>query len=125
LAWSKDVTKEYPIKNFPYGAVMDVRFNCLKCGRELEVCSLSVGMRDTEDKRRNWEPTERVECFCSETYCVIAENSIAGWLVKFENIHDLAPKTFQYRITRYCEEMPADLFIYYMGGINIGGVDFP
>jgi hypothetical protein len=121
LTWSKDFPSGTIIKGFLYifnGAEVDVLFKCPKCEQELEVDCLEIPdiASYIDDESNIWGPTERIECFCGETYYVIAENSITGWKVEFENVHGLTPRTFLYRIMRYYDIKRAQLFRYYTSG---------
>jgi hypothetical protein len=105
MTWSNDISTEFHfIKSplIPEGANIDVEFTCPKCEQQLKVDSLQVpriGAGDTESKSSRWGQTQTVESLCGESYDVTANNSIAGWMLEFENNNGLRPKTFRFKIS--------------------------
>lgn len=103
MSWSKDIPTEWDyvqIPMFPDGAELDVEFKCAKCGRTLltDVDLPAWGIGDNEEESRRWGDGATVECECGETYELVADNSIAGWDVNFEEGEE--PKTFRYKVTK-------------------------
>jgi len=102
LSWSKGIPLELDyiyVPSYPDGAVIDVQFECGKCGRTLDAEGLDIpspfyGGDTTEDSRR-WGDTSNVLCECGAEYDVVVDNSISGWDVNIEG--EKLPKTFRYK----------------------------
>lgn len=86
------------------GAIINIRFNCVNCNRELifysyELPSPYMGGDKHIDSYRYGE-RDSIECFnCSHIYEIDSYNSIPGWMISFEG--ENVPEFFKYRILQH------------------------
>lgn len=113
MSWSKDIPLKWDIihiPTYPDGAIIDVKFECGKCGRKLlaegvEIPSPFYG-GNSESESRRWGDRVPVECDCGAEYEVGADNTIVGWGINFEG--EKLPKTFRYKEYRVSGEPEED-----------------
>lgn len=91
MSWSNQISADQAIRMPPYpdAPLVDVEFQCAKCGRThkacVEITSYLAG-RDPETGSGNWGWGEIIDCECSETCELWGITTAAGWTIKFEDI---------------------------------------
>lgn len=103
-------TNEIPIEwdhiynSLPDGAIMNIRFNCTNCNRELvfysyELPSPYMGGDKHEDSYRYGEKDSIICYKCGTIFEIESYNSIPGWMICFEG--DNIPEFFKVRILKH------------------------
>ncbi|MCW4054172.1 MAG: hypothetical protein NWE84_04535 [Candidatus Bathyarchaeota archaeon] len=66
MPWSEKISTDHPVKMPPYpkAALVDVEFQCTKCGRTHKICvEITQGI--------GWGWGEIIDCDCGETYDIM------------------------------------------------------
>jgi len=91
-------------QSFPDGAIMNIRFNCTNCNRELVFYSYELPspyMRgDKHEDSYRYGENESIVCYkCRTIFDIESYNSIPGWMICFEG--DNVPEFFKFRILKH------------------------
>jgi hypothetical protein len=111
MSWSGDIPTNWHLISIPSyidGALIDVEFKCNKCGRKLIAEGIEIplfGMGENKEESRRWGDNVVVECKCGDIYNLVADNTIAGWMVEFE---ENPPATFRYKIRKIFRDSEED-----------------
>ncbi|KKN47334.1 hypothetical protein LCGC14_0663930 [marine sediment metagenome] len=91
-------------QSFPDGAIMNIRFNCTNCNRELVFYSYELPppymMGDKHEDSYRYGENDSIECYkCGTIFEIGSYNSIPGWMICFEG--EKVPEFFKFRILKH------------------------
>jgi hypothetical protein len=95
---------DYISPSYPDGAIMNVRFNCTNCNREIILYSYELPspymLGDKHEYSYRYGDKKEIACYkCETLFKLDGYNSIPGWMILFEG--DNVPQTFKFRTIRH------------------------